>query len=97
MAEAEHVTLVDVAHHQLLEHVVERLGRGSGVKREPSMHAGCTMFRAWFECVMISVRCELNVCAMFETIWTAVSVLPVPGGPTTSVRPGFIAARRAST
>ena len=34
---------------------------------------------------------------MFEIIWTATSVFPVPGGPTIMVRPGCMPARIAST
>jgi hypothetical protein len=34
---------------------------------------------------------------MFEMIWTATSVLPVPGGPTMTVRPGRLPALMAST
>ena len=56
-----------------------------------------TWLSAWFECVMMSVRCCGKVWWMLEIICTAVSVLPVPGGPTTTVSPGFIAARSAST
>ena len=46
---------------------------------------------------MMSARWLGKVCSRLEMICTAVSVLPVPGGPTTTERPGFIAARSAST
>ena len=56
-----------------------------------------TSLSAVFECVKTSVRCLGKVCAMLETACTAVSVLPVPGGPTTTVRPFDIAERSDST
>ena len=46
---------------------------------------------------MISVRCSGKVWWMLDTICTAVSVFPVPGGPTTTESPGFMAAFNAST
>ena len=56
-----------------------------------------TSLSAWLLCVMMSVRWCGKVWWMLLMICTAVSVLPVPGGPTTTVSPGFIAARSAST
>ena len=46
---------------------------------------------------MMRARCPGKVWMRLETICTAVSVLPVPGGPTTTLSPGFMAARNAST
>lgn len=37
----------------------------------------------WFECVTISVLCSGKLWYRLEMIWTATSVFPVPGGPTT--------------
>ena len=54
-------------------------------------------FKAWFEWVTISVLCAGKLWYRLEMIWTATSVFPVPGGPTTNVRPGCIPARIAST
>ena len=56
-----------------------------------------TSLSAVLECVITRVRCLGKVCAMLETACTAVSVLPVPGGPTTTVRPFDIALRSDST
>ena len=54
--------------------------------------------RAWFECVTSRMRSPGKLWYNSAMICTAVSVLPVPGGPTTIVSPGFrpllIAARK---
>mmetsp|Transcript_39424 Transcript_39424/g.66210 ORF Transcript_39424/g.66210 Transcript_39424/m.66210 type:complete len:247 (+) Transcript_39424:1608-2348(+) len=54
-------------------------------------------FSAWLECVMSSVRSLGRLWYSSCMICTATSVFPVPGGPTTMVRPGFTPARIAAT
>ena len=44
-------------------------------------------FNAWLECVTRRIFWEGKLWYKFEMICTAVSVLPVPGGPTINVRP----------
>ena len=44
----------------------------------------------WLEWVIISVLCEGQLWYRTFNICTAVSVFPVPGGPTTIVNPGWI-------
>ena len=54
-------------------------------------------FRAWLLCVTRRVRWLGKFWYRLEMICTATSVLPVPGGPTTMVRPGCIPDRMART
>ena len=54
-------------------------------------------FRAWLEWVMSRVRCPGQLWYSTCMICTAVSVLPVPGGPTTIVNPGCTPDLIAST
>ena len=42
----------------------------------------------WLEWVTMRVRCSGKLWYRLEMIWTATSVFPVPGGPTTMVSPG---------
>ena len=102
VTQANHVALGDVCNGT---GTGEKAGKASGNTQKKSGETqeprrasfSKRSFRAWLLCVTRRVRWLGKFWYRLEMICTATSVLPVPGGPTTMVRPGCIPDRMART